>query len=313
MLKLEESLIKNITVTFGEKGELWLESIQSIVNNCIDMWGLTDIKTIKNQTYNFVLMAKSKEYGEVLLKISPKFDKQNQEYSAITMLDSPYLREVYEFSSDYNALLMRLIEPGDTLHSLDDRDKQLEIGLNLVRGIAKEFNKPVGLSSFKEWIIKAFDYARDNSLGGNFLLSYIKRAEGYYKTLEEEYRDKYIIHGDFHHDNILLSHKDWIVIDPKGATGFWFTDCGRFLINHIWKIPVAERKKELPHIIQKASDHLKLPKEVIIKSIFIETVLCYSWMFQGNYSDTELEALEAKMVEEVDIYINYILEGFSSI
>ncbi len=40
-----------------------------------------------------------------------------------------------------------------------------------------------------------------------------------------------LLHGDFHHFNILLSERGWLVIDPKGVIGPAEYEAGPLLIN----------------------------------------------------------------------------------
>ncbi len=302
MFILNKVLVKNIKTTFGSKGDDWLNDLEIVIIKCIEIWNLSNIKILDNQTYNFVMIAKSVELGDVLVKIGFNDGTYNQELNATGLLNSPIIREIYNYNQEFNALLMKLINPGKTLHNISDSDKQLEIGCRLIKSISKECDSSIKMDSYKVWLDKAFNYIRLNSLGGSSFNRYIKIAEDFYNQLELDYDCNYLVHGDFHHDNILQSENEWIVIDPKGLIAFWFTDCGRFLINHIWKIPINRRYEHVPEIIKKVSSLLHIPERVIFQSIFIETVLCYAWSFQGYLTDTEKNSLGIEMNEEIEVY-----------
>lgn len=303
MYKIDAKLRKNIETTFGDYGKDWLKNLPVIINKLIIKWDLYDISVVKNLSFNFVIFAKSQEYGDVLLKICPKEGDYNQEYMAIKAINSPILRSCYQFDENLNSLLLEYLTPGDTLHYINDITKEIKVGCTIIKKLPKESAKDTVIPSYIELLDKAFKYTIDNSLGGKKFHKYILLAKDYFFDLKSKYNDNYICHGDFHHDNIIYDEKKgWIVIDPKGFKSFWFGDLGRFLINQIWKIPLIERKDKLDYIINEVRNNLMLPKDIILKAIFVETVLCYSWHFQGNLTKDELKKIEDKMISEIEVY-----------
>ena len=56
-------------------------------------------------------------------------------------------------------------------------------------------------------------------------------AEGLIGELFAEARPQVLLHGDFHHFNILLSGRVWLVIDPKEVIGPAEYEVGPLLMN----------------------------------------------------------------------------------
>ncbi len=62
-------------------------------------------------------------------------------------------------------------------------------------------------------------------------------AEGLIRDLFAENRPQMLLHGDFHHFNILSSGRGWLVIDPKGVAGPAEYEVGPLLTNPNTQMP----------------------------------------------------------------------------
>jgi streptomycin 6-kinase len=88
------------------------------------------------------------------------------------------------------------------------------------------------LLSLRGW----FDGLKDlrphfNGGTGPFPEKSFATAEGLISELFAEQRPLVLLHGDFHHFNILLSGRGWLVIDPKGVIGPAEYEVGPLLMN----------------------------------------------------------------------------------
>lgn len=306
MVVTNKKLISNVQCAFGEAGRKWIEELPNIIIKCIDKWDLEVVKEVKNLSYNYVLICNSKEYGEVLLKISPSEGEYNQEFRATSLINSPLVRRCYEYDKTFNALLLELINPGETLHSVESLEKKVMVCTSFIKSLPRKTDNLSILPIYKESLNKAINYVLENNLGGDELRSYAEKSLEFYSQLECEYESNYICHGDFHHENILSDQKrGWVVIDPKGFIGFWFGDIGRFVLNQLWKVPINEKKRSLERIIQISSKELGIPGEVIFMASFIETILCYCWWYQGEYNDEGYIKLKKDMMDDISPYIDF--------
>ena len=59
----------------------------------------------------------------------------------------------------------------------------------------------------------------------------VETAESLSNDLLNENKDETLLHGDFHHFNVLESARGWLAIDPKGVIGPKGYEVGPFLIN----------------------------------------------------------------------------------
>jgi hypothetical protein len=65
----------------------------------------------------------------------------------------------------------------------------------------------------------------------------VEIIEGLVRELFSEDRPSVLLHGDFHHFNILLSERGWLVIDPKGVAGPAEYEVGPLLLNPWGEMP----------------------------------------------------------------------------
>jgi streptomycin 6-kinase len=66
---------------------------------------------------------------------------------------------------------------------------------------------------------------------GPFPKKTVEIVEGLVQELFSEERPQVLLHGDFHHFNILLYERGWLVIDPKGIAGPAEYEVGPLLLN----------------------------------------------------------------------------------
>ena len=59
----------------------------------------------------------------------------------------------------------------------------------------------------------------------------VETAESLSQELLTENKDEALLHGDFHHFNVLESERGWLAIDPKGVIGPKGCEVGPLLIN----------------------------------------------------------------------------------
>jgi streptomycin 6-kinase len=87
------------------------------------------------------------------------------------------------------------------------------------------------LPSYSDWCSRAFaDYRHHH--GSDAFLVHIGHVESILAATADRYESGWLLHGDLHHENILLRDaRDYVVIDPKGVIGPRLFEYGRFVHN----------------------------------------------------------------------------------
>ena len=101
-----------------------------------------------------------------------------------------------------------------------------------------------------------------------------------------------MLHGDLHHDNILQTANNWVVIDPKGVIGEPAYEVAAFIRN---PIPELLNHADAPNIIlnriTRFSEALKLSERRIIDWCFVQAVLAWVWALEDSCDTTYFEQL----------------------
>jgi streptomycin 6-kinase len=98
------------------------------------------------------------------------------------------------------------------------------------------------------------------------------------------------MHGDFHHYNILLSERGWLVIDPKGVIGPVGYEIGPLMLNP-WN-SILDRisfKAQTERRVRIISERLGWDRKSIINWATAHAILSAWWDMQpdgtgGEYS-----------------------------
>lgn len=139
--------------------------------------------------------------------------------------------------------------------------------------------------------------AKAISDGGNAtdITIWKKRAEearAIGQELFEKYPDRVLLHGDLHHDNLLLgADGSYVFVDPKGVIGPEIFDLPRFILNEA-EYEDAEYvsgsrsgdgiTKHIQTVIRHLSKRLGYPEEDIRKLYYMEAVLAHIWNIEDG-------------------------------
>ena len=119
------------------------------------------------------------------------------------------------------------------------------------------------------------------------------------KKIEDLNLDKYVLHGDLHHENILLDGDTYKAIDPHGRIGKKILEVGTFIENEIWNF--GEGSEQIRDIICKVAKNMNEDIRTIAKVAFIIIVLSTAWSIEGN--EFEMAERNYSICKELSRYI----------
>ena len=121
------------------------------------------------------------------------------------------------------------------------------------------------------------------------VLVYLDVALAIHAELKAIYPEDYLLHGDLHGGNLLRNATgNYTIIDPKGVVDALCLETARHLGN---ELPCEE--EQLMESIAIIAETLHLPAIDILKSLFVDTALSYSWNLEEHYP-SEKALAEAK-------------------
>jgi streptomycin 6-kinase len=262
MMDLPPTFVPNIKVSFGEDGANWLSRLPLLVEEATQRWDLATVQPVSNLSYNYVAFAK-RSNEDVVLKIGVPNLEFISEMTALRIFDGDGAVKLLEADADNYMFLMERVRPGMMLAELvDDDERCTHIACDVMTHLWR--HKPQGsLIQLSEWFdgLKGLRVRFEGGTGP-FPEKLVARVESLIPELFAASNPPVLLHGDFHHFNVLSSERGWLVIDPKGVIGPPEYEVGPLLINpwdDFLKLPDAVRITE--RRIAILSERLGFPRE----------------------------------------------------
>jgi streptomycin 6-kinase len=236
------AFITNVTKAFGEPGRSYLSNLPHLISIAAQRWHLT-IGDPFLLSYNYVCAATrlddcTTDPKEVVLKIGVPNRELTSEINSLRVYGGQGACRLLEADAEAGMLLLERICPGTMLATLKNDDRATEIAADVMRRIQRPLPEENGFLHLEEW----FDDLRNMRLRfgggtGPFPEKTVDVVEGLLDDLLADDCPQFLLHGDFHHFNILYSERGWLVIDPKGVIGPADYEIGPLLLNPWGKIP----------------------------------------------------------------------------
>src|SRR5687768_8253660 len=268
-MNLPSEFISTVTNTFGEDGETLITNLPALIEEAASRWSLTNVQPVDNLSYNFVAFATrasttpptigGSAQREVVVKIGVPRDELTSEIAALRLFNGKGACRLIDADEEKGFLLLERLNPGVMLSTMDDDEQTTHIGAEVMQKIWRPIEY-VTLSEAKspsdtskrlfgrderslrvtyDKFIRLSDWfdglkrLRAMFDGGTGPLNekLVERVEQSTKDFFAENHRPVLMHGDFHHFNILSSERGWLVIDPKGVIAPAGYEVGPFRIN----------------------------------------------------------------------------------
>jgi len=231
-VNLPPDFLQTIQNTFRKDGIAWLSALPELIAEACQRWGLTGIQPVPNLSYN--LAAYANQAGKpVVLKLGVPNNELRSEIAALRIYDGRGACRLLAADPDKGMLLLERLQPGRMLSRLEDDEAATRIAADVMKKLWRPAPEDRGdLIQLRDWF-KGFKRLRKRFDGGTGPLPahLVETAEGLSQELLTENKDESLLHGDFHHYNVLESGRGWLAIDPKGVVGPKGYEVGPLLIN----------------------------------------------------------------------------------
>ncbi len=280
-MQLPDSFIATIKNTFGVDGETFLIRLPSLVDESTRRWQLTGIRPVPNLSYNFVAFAKQGN-EEVVLKIGVPRDELLSEMAALQLFNGDGACRLLDHDPQKGLLLLERLHPGGMLSELQDDDKRTHIAADVMQKIWRDAPADATFIRLADWF-DGLKRIRTRFEGGTgpFPKEILERVESILPELFEA--PSLLLHGDFHHFNILSSERGWQVIDPKGVIGPAGYEIGPFMLNP-WISPINPDmfKVQAARRVSILSERLGWKRDFILNWATTHAVLSTWWDLEEN-------------------------------
>ena len=285
---------KHIVALYGEEGKQWLETIPSILKIYEEKWNIKILKPFP-LFYNYVASVVCKK-SKAVIKISfPKNKEFATEMQALTIFNGDGAIKLLQEDTANSVALLELCEPGTILKNFGENKEQTEIAAAVMQALWKKIPKNHIFPTVADWGKGFARYKQTFNKSGPISMHIIQKAEDTYNRLLQSSSENYLLHGDLHHENILLSKRGWLAIDPKGVIGERAYDIGCFLRNPYPSLVKFPNAKEITRKrITIFSKTLNLDEKRIAQWAFAQCILSAVWVAEerGQYVDYYLSAVK---------------------
>jgi len=231
VMNLSPDFVKNIRQSFSLDGEKWLADLPNLLAMASRRWDL-ELGESLLLSYNYVCAATLKNGIEAVLKIGVPNRELTSEINTLHLYNGKGACRLLEADAEKGMLLLERLRPGTMLATLKDDDQATGIAADVMKKIHPPALQQDSFLSLRGW----FDELKKlrplfGGGTGPFPEKTFATVENLIRDLFAEDGPQLLLHGDFHHFNILLSERGWLVIDPKGVMGPAEYEVGPLLIN----------------------------------------------------------------------------------
>lgn len=261
----------NIIGINGDKGRLWLSKLDSRVKELAQKWNLSNLRPFENLTFNYVLSGMQNSITPVVLKIGIKSELLKREAEALAFFKD--FGAVNLIDSCNDALLMIKCSPGKSLMEYfpNHDDEAIEIAADVIRILHSANQTTCSFITLDDLL---------SELNGDYNLpnGYLQKAREIARHLLETTRNKVVMHGDLHQDNILHDGNEWKIIDPSPVLGDPIYELTSFMINPIDRLWKYENAQEIVrNRLDKFSRIMQIDAERLAQWTFVKSALCVIW------------------------------------
>lgn len=298
-MQLPDSFVSTIRKAFKEDGEKFLAVLPALIDEYSERWGLTDIRPVTNLSFNFVAFAKrpstaprksrGSAQGDVMLKMGVPNNELSSEIAALKLFNGNGACQLLESDEERGVFLLERLNPGTMLADLEDDDERTHIAADVMRNLI--YRRGGVTPPLQDKFIKLSDWfdelktVRPKFDGGTgpFPKEIFERVESFLPELFAD-KDVKLIHGDFHHFNILKSEeRGWLVIDPKGVIGPAGYEVGPLMINPWNSLSDGiSLKVQTERRIDIFRERLGWEREKLIRWSLAHSVLSAWWDFESD-------------------------------
>ena len=339
MVDLPLEFISNIEGVFGEAGKQLLAHLPALIVEASQRWGLTDVQPSSNLSYNFVAFANRGD-EQVVLKMGVPNRELKSEMAALRLFDGNGACRLLDYDEEKYWMLLERLKPGVMLSTLEDDEEATDIAVEVMQKIWRPVEHVIlseakylddsnerlfsrnersltpsrhprfaGGVTYEEFIQLSdwFDGLKElrqmfNGTTGPLNEKLVERVERSVKDFFVENHRPVLMHGDFHHFNILSSERGWLIIDPKGVIGPACYEVGPFLINPWGNLlsgnnyrGMTKRRIDILH------ERLGFERERIREWGLAHAILSAWWSIE-EHGDWRYAAEFAEMIAGLDIH-----------
>ena len=232
------------------------------------------------ETEGSVLVFGRRQDQPVVVKVIKRAGEERFSGAALHAFDGRGTVRVFDHVE--GALLLERLSPGTSLVglALANDEQATEILADVISRMSPR-ESVAGMPTLEEW---GLGFERYRTSGNDRIPKpLVEDAHDLYSELCVSQSRQRLLHGDLHHDNVLLdSGRGWLAIDPKGVVGEPEYEVGAALRNPLAKPECFLRPATIKARARRFSDRLHLDVGRILAWTFAQAVLAAIWTIEDG-------------------------------
>lgn len=284
-LNLPNEYKQNMINRRGKEILSWLDSIDKIFEKYIINFKLSNIELVPNLTMNVLLYAVSKEYGNVVIKLSPPGKTAINEINYFKINKSKYMPNCYYYNLEDRVIIMERITPANTLQDVTNIDARVKIFCDILDDILIKSDFENNFSTYDQLIDAIASKIKVNKelfAKYEYIEDMLDKVIKTYDEIKKLNLPKYIIHNDLQHKNILKSGNNFKVIDPQGKIAEKVFDTTQFIRVEIRNNGI----EKIDEIITMFSNYLGEDKKLLYKALYISVFEKLVFFIKSKYDQS---------------------------
>ncbi|MGM7700481.1 aminoglycoside phosphotransferase family protein [Pseudalkalibacillus sp. Hm43] len=285
-MPLQNDFVKNVKLYFQEQGEEWLNELPNLIRYCEEKWSM-EVGEPYELSINYVAPAIMDDGTEVVIKLCIPGEGFHHELEALKLFNGQGMVRLIDSDAEKGVLILEILTPGHTLATLEDHEDTARIAARAIRKLITPAPAKTILPTTKAREENLRKQIRNHPNGiGPIPRDILDRSLDIFTFLNETTEQRYLLHGDFHHYNVLSSGDgEWTVIDPKGLVGEIEYDLIQFMLNRQTQQNAYE---VIGQRVEIFTNELNLNKKRLLLWGYAHAVLSTAWSVDakdGSYSE----------------------------
>ena len=297
-----EGLKSFLLRTEKEKTLKFIDMVYRNMPRLIAKWEITSFLPNQISRYGLVLQAKSRRYGDVILKFIPDFvNRYERELEAMRILPSSYMCALLDVDESCNCMLLEGIVPA-RFACFEENLKLTEFFKHVIKDAVLCDRELRYIPPYAEELKGKLDRIDDVP----YCREEVRRAlvsaiELYDRVFGEA--PMYILHGDLHEQNILDNGKRFYGIDPNGMLAPLELECVRFIRNDARNHPEFGMEARFEILLRSFGRFVDIYR--LARMFIIDMAFCtYNSTFENDEMDETKVDLELIRIAELWLKAN---------
>jgi streptomycin 6-kinase len=215
-----------------------------------------------------------------VLKIGIPSPAFTQEAKALDFYRGNGCVKLLGYDSQKSGMLLALIDPGTTLRSFfPEKDKQaVEYACRVMKKLYARSIDSIDFPTIDSWfsLFHTLEVPKE-------LQNYVTKADELSHELRVTAKDLHLLHGDLHHDNILLDASgSGVAIDPKGVIGETAYEVGAFMCNPAELSAQPDIGEILARRLEQFSQILTIDQQRLAQACYVRIILSACWTVEAH-------------------------------